>query len=159
MRQFVHQHRLLRFGGSGLGDEQFLLVVIVEGGGLLGEQVHGVLGEVEIGGHESELLQCQLFGADLLRLSHFLDALLEKLVHLGFGDEAAGDAVLQLQPGDFLQVGGDGVNTGEEVSGGRLGGCGLQEEQDEGGAEAQQTAGGGGEKQVKSQKAKVKRQK
>ena len=72
VRELVSQHGRLALGRRGVGDEELLAVIVVESGGLFGEQVDFVLGEVEILRDEAELLECEFLGADLRRGSTFL---------------------------------------------------------------------------------------
>ena len=101
--------------------KSFLRVVIVEGGGLLGEQLDGALGEVEIGRDQAELLQGQLLGADLLRLGNLLHPLVQEVVDLFLGDEVAGNGVMQLHPGDLGELDGDAIGLAAEFLRARIG--------------------------------------
>ena len=89
VRKLMRQHGRLAVGGGGVGDEKLLAVVIVECGGLFGEQVHFVFGEIEILRDEAEFLEREFLGADLLGAGSLFHAFFQKLGDLLFVDEIA----------------------------------------------------------------------
>src|SRR5208283_6126812 len=105
--ELVRQDGVFGRSAGRTGEEQLALVVIVEGGGLLGEQIHGARGQVEIGGDQAELLKRQFLDADFLRRGLFLQPLLEVGVDLFFVDEVTRYRVPQRKPGDAGELAGD----------------------------------------------------
>ena len=101
MGEFVRKHRGDHGIGSAFDEYHALLAVIVERGGLFGEQVDGGFAKIEILGHEAEFLECQLFGADLLGFHATLQFRVEPLVPIGAGHGFGGDGVFDAEARDF----------------------------------------------------------
>ncbi len=128
VRQFVDQSgAILDSAARSFQDEQLLLVVVVERCRLLGEQVHGVLAQVEIGGDQAQHLEGQLFGAHVGRFDGFFDALVQEDAELLFGEDAIGHGMLEAQAGDTREAVFDGSDFGKDWR--RIGGVEQRDNQ------------------------------
>ena len=109
VRKLVGQHRLLRVRWGRFGDEQLLLVVIVEGRRLLGQKFHGVLRQVEILRRQAEFLERQFLGPDLLRLGNLLHPLVQEFVDFSLAMKSQGTGWLSSRPEICVNSLGDPV--------------------------------------------------
>ncbi len=101
VRQLVDQRDFLVRAAAVFQHEQFLLVVVVESGRLFGQQIHGVLPQVEIGGHQSQELERQLLGADLSGFDAFFDSLLQIPAQLILVHDRVRNGAAELEAGDL----------------------------------------------------------
>ena len=128
--EFVNQDEALGDLRGAFEEEHFLLAVVVEGGGLLGEEVDGGCFEIVGFGDESEELEGQLFDADLFRFHRFINTGLEENLQFFAGDEVAFDLGFGCKAGEGGELVEGGVDLIEQVLVRRLGVSGREEEED-----------------------------
>ncbi len=94
-------------------------MIVVESGGLLGEQLHRSFFEIVIGRQETEHFQGGFFGMDFFGFDRILHAVVEEFAQLGLVDERVGHVFAEIQAGDGGKI---GFNGGDLVGDGGCGG-------------------------------------
>src|SRR5271170_5451665 len=101
VRQLVDQGgALLNAAARAFQYEQLLLVVVVKGGGLLGEKIHRILPQIEAGRNQAQHLEGQFFRMQVGRFEGFLDALFQEDPELFFIQDSVGDHAGEWESGD-----------------------------------------------------------
>ena len=117
--QLMHQRFALIVGvAGGIEDEQPLLPVIVEGGGLLSQQVDLFTGQVEFLRDQAKHLQGQLFGVDFFLAGPALGVLLQIAPEAVLAEDLRRNFVADGPAGDLRKSEDHLVHLREERGGG-----------------------------------------
>ena len=117
MGQFVDQgHAPIQIRGNGIQNKEPFFVGVVVGGHLLAEKVDGLFYQAEVGRHEAEHFESQLFGTDLLRIG-LVDMALEDRPKFVVADHLRGNRSMHTPPSDLGERAEHLVNLIEKTSG------------------------------------------